>query len=56
MIVRCSRTSEAISKKLAKLIHQEWKRSRGQEEVMPGIPERIGYLRRLPSMGRPLDA
>ncbi len=43
-------------KKLAKLIRQEWKRSRGQEEVMPAIPERIGYLQRLPSLGRPLDA
>jgi hypothetical protein len=42
-------------KKLAKLMHQEWKRSRGQDEVMPVIPERIGYLRRLPSLGRPLD-
>jgi len=41
-------------KKLAKLMHQEWKRSRGQDEVMPVIPERIGYLRRLPSLGRPL--
>ncbi|BDB14965.1 hypothetical protein ANFP_22850 [Acidithiobacillus ferrooxidans] len=39
-------------KKLAKLLHQEWKRSRGQEEAMPAIPERIRYLRRLPSLGR----
>ncbi|MBU2804950.1 hypothetical protein HF292_015730 (plasmid) [Acidithiobacillus ferruginosus] len=42
-------------KKLAKLLHQEWKRSRGQDEAMPAIPERIGYLRRLPSLGRRLE-
>lgn len=42
-------------KKTARLIHQEWKRSRSQDEVMPAIPARIGYLRRLPSVGRTLD-
>jgi hypothetical protein len=42
-------------KKLRELIKAEWKRSRGSKEELPAIPERIGYLRRLPDVGLKLS-
>lgn len=42
-------------KKLRELIKAEWKRSRGSKEEPPVIPERIGYLRRLPDVGLKLS-
>ncbi|MBW8066249.1 MAG: hypothetical protein GJU77_04450 [Ferrovum sp.] len=41
-------------KKVRTLLVREWKRSRAEGEAMPAVPERIGYLRRLPSLGQPL--
>lgn len=41
-------------KKVRTLLVREWKRSRSEGEAMPAVPERIGYLRRLPSLGQPL--
>ena len=38
-------------KKLRELIKAEWKRSRRSTEELPVIPERIGYLRRIPDVG-----
>lgn len=40
--------------KFKRLIVAEWKRSRGQDE-MPEIPERIGYVRRIPDVGKKLS-
>ena len=37
-------------KKLVNLIRQEWKRVRGSD-VMPEIPKRLSYVRRLPDTG-----
>lgn len=39
-------------KRLAQLLRAEWKRSRRPTEAMPAIPARIGYVRRLPDIGR----
>ena len=39
-------------KKLGDLIRSEWKRSRGKGEVMPEIPARLGYVRRLKDVGK----
>ena len=41
-------------KKLRQLVCSEWKRSRKDSEPMPVIPDRIGYVRRLPNLGQPL--
>ena len=41
-------------KKVRTLLVREWKRSRAEGEAMPAVPERMGYLRRLPSLGQPL--
>ncbi len=38
-------------KKLKELIASEWKRSRSKADKMPELPERIGYLRRIPDVG-----
>lgn len=37
-------------KKMRKLIEKDWVRSRGTEPL-PEIPDRLGYVRRLPDMG-----
>ena len=39
-------------KKMADLIREEWKRSRGKTEPLPEIPQRIGYVQRLPNKGK----
>ena len=41
-------------KKLKELICAEWKRNRGNEKL-PEIPDRIGYVRRLPDVGLKLS-
>lgn len=41
-------------KKMADMLRAEWKRSRGGDQ-MPEIPERLGYVRRLPDIGRKLS-
>jgi len=38
-------------KGLWKITKNEWKRRRAKEEVMPPIPQNIGYVRRLPDVG-----
>lgn len=42
-------------KQLTKLIKAEWRRSRGGDPL-PEIPERLGYVRRLPDAGKKLSA
>lgn len=42
------------AKKLLQLIKDEWKRHRGQD-AMPELPSRIGYNRRLPTLGRVVE-
>lgn len=39
-------------KKLLELIRGEWKRHRGADEVLPELPVRFGYVRRLPDVGQ----
>jgi hypothetical protein len=34
------------------LIREEWKRSRAKTEPLPEIPQRIGYVHRLPDKGK----
>lgn len=41
-------------KKMGALIVSDWKRSRGQD-TMPALPARLGYVRRLPSIGLKLS-
>lgn len=41
-------------KKIGVLMRSEWRRSRLPNEVMPEIPARIGYVRRLPDVGVPI--
>jgi hypothetical protein len=43
-------------KKMADLIREEWKRSRGKTEPLPEIPQRIGYVQRLPDKGKYIKA
>ena len=38
-------------KKLWDIVRKEWKRTRSKSEVMPEIPQNIGYVRRLPDVG-----
>jgi hypothetical protein len=42
-------------KKIADVIRAEWKRSRSNSETMPEIPARLGYVRRLPDVGKRLS-
>jgi hypothetical protein len=39
-------------KKMGNLIREEWKRSRAKTEPLPEIPQRIGYVQRLPDKGK----
>jgi hypothetical protein len=39
-------------KKMGNLIREEWKRSRSKTEPLPEIPQRIGYVQRLPDKGK----
>jgi hypothetical protein len=41
-------------KKIADVIRSEWKRTRSNSETMPEIPARLGYVRRLPDVGKRL--
>jgi hypothetical protein len=43
-------------KKMGSLIKEEWKRSRSKTEPLPEIPQRIGYVQRLPNKGKYLKA
>lgn len=43
-------------KKMGNLIKEEWKRSRTATEQMPEIPQRIGYVQRLPDKGKYIKA
>lgn len=46
--------ARAQVKKIRALIIGEWKRSRGRDPL-PEIPSRLGYVRRLPDLGRRLS-
>lgn len=46
--------ARAQVKKIQVLILAEWKRSRGTDPL-PEIPDRIGYVRRIPDIGRKLS-
>lgn len=46
------RGSREQVKKLAQLLRAEWKRAGRPADSMPAIPARIGYVRRLPDIGR----
>ena len=39
-------------KKMGVLIKEEWKRTRSHSEPLPEIPQRIGYVQRLPDKGK----
>jgi hypothetical protein len=43
-------------KKMGNLIREEWKRSRAKTEPLPEIPQRIGYVQRLPNKGKYIKA
>jgi hypothetical protein len=42
-------------KKVGDVIRGEWRRTRGKNETMPEIPARLGYVRRLPDVGKRLS-
>jgi hypothetical protein len=42
-------------KKFRDVIRAEWKRTRRSNETMPEIPARLGYVRRLPDVGKRLS-
>ena len=42
-------------KKFGDVIRAEWKRTRSNSETMPEIPARLGYVRRLPDVGKRLS-
>jgi len=39
-------------KKIGEVIRSEWKRTRAANETMPEIPAHLGYVRRLPDVGK----
>jgi hypothetical protein len=41
-------------KRVGDVIRAEWKRTRSNSETMPEIPARLGYVRRLPDVGKRL--
>jgi len=47
--------ARAQAKKFRELITGEWQRSRGKDP-QPEIPDRLGYVRRLPDVGKKLSA
>lgn len=43
--------ARAQVKRMRDLIHTEWQRVHGHGQPVPGMPERLGYVQRLPDVG-----